>query len=269
MIFKSKIKWVAIGGLALSFVSLLVHMFLANTSAELVQYNVMTGFVEDLNINAAGKQGVASRKLWKKVKSLEALQPYANPRNKYPGNDRSFERDLPQKSNLASVPQNQNNGFIHAKIFGGFEKIRSSASQCYSGHPGDSRKYKFQRHRVHIIYYIQTKTEEHHLFIYFIVESFAIIPCSSEFKSFSYLYNVDHFITSLRSDVIIVKDLPPVLKAARKRKACPIFKPQNSASLDYYIKKVLPKLKQGKLIGLVLVNGGCLQVAAIIPSLSY
>ncbi|KAF5756252.1 hypothetical protein HanXRQr2_Chr17g0812441 [Helianthus annuus] len=102
MIFKSKIKWVAIGGLALSFVSLLVHMFLANTSAELVQYNVMTGFVEDLNINAAGKQGVASRKLWKKVKSLEALQPYANPRNKYPGNDRSFERDLPQKSNLAS-----------------------------------------------------------------------------------------------------------------------------------------------------------------------
>lgn len=111
MMFKSKIKLVALGGLVLSFLSLLVHMFLANTSAELVQYNVMTGFVEDLNIKVVGKQG-ASRKLWKKVKPLEALQPYANPRNKY------------------SVPVDQNNGFIHAKIFGGFEKIRSSASQC-------------------------------------------------------------------------------------------------------------------------------------------
>ncbi|MFS7915318.1 putative GDP-fucose protein O-fucosyltransferase [Helianthus anomalus] len=224
MIFKSKIKWVAIGGLALSFVSLLVHMFLANTSAELVQYNVMTGFVEDLNINAAGKQGVASRKLWKKVKSLEALQPYANPRNKYP------------------VPQNQNNGFIHAKIFGGFEKIRSSICDLVT------------------ISRLLNAT----LVIPEIQESTNSKGIGSEFKSFSYLYNVDHFITCLRSDVIIVKDLPPELKAARKRKACPIFKPQKSASLDYYIKKVLPKLKQGKLIGLVVVNGGCLQ--PILPS---
>lgn len=54
--FKSKIKWVALGGLVLSFLSLLVHMFLANTSADLVQYHVMTGFVEDLNINVLGKQ---------------------------------------------------------------------------------------------------------------------------------------------------------------------------------------------------------------------
>lgn len=56
MMFKSKIKWVALGGLVLSFLSLLVHMFLANTSAELVQYHVMTGFLEDLNVNVMGKQ---------------------------------------------------------------------------------------------------------------------------------------------------------------------------------------------------------------------
>ncbi|KVI04110.1 GDP-fucose protein O-fucosyltransferase [Cynara cardunculus var. scolymus] len=88
---------------------------------------------------------------------------------------------------------------------------------------------------------------------------FIMVSCSSEFKSFSYLYNEDHFIISLRSDVIIVKDLPPKLKLARKRKECPIFKPEKSASPEYYIKEVLPKLKKGKIIGLVVVNGGCLQ----------
>lgn len=54
--FKSKIKWVALGGLVLSLLSLFVHMFLANTSVELVQYHVITGFVEDLNVNVVGKQ---------------------------------------------------------------------------------------------------------------------------------------------------------------------------------------------------------------------
>lgn len=46
----------ALGGLVLSFLSLLVHMFLANTSVELVQYSVMTRFIEDLNIDVVGKQ---------------------------------------------------------------------------------------------------------------------------------------------------------------------------------------------------------------------
>ncbi|KAK9065184.1 hypothetical protein SSX86_016567 [Deinandra increscens subsp. villosa] len=219
MMFKSKIKWVAIGGLILSVLSLLVHMFLANTSAELVDYHVMTGFVEDLNVNFVGRQGVAYRRLWKKVKSLEALQPYANPRNKYP------------------VPQPQNNGFIHAKIFGGFEKIRSSICDLVT----ISRLLNASL----VIPEIQESTNSKGI--------------GSEFKSFSYLYNVEHFMTSLRSDVVIVKDLPPELKATRKRKKCPIFKPQKSASLDYYIKEVLPKLKQGKLIGLVVIDGGCLQ----------
>ncbi|KAI3736340.1 hypothetical protein L6452_15879 [Arctium lappa] len=223
MMFKSKIKLVALGGLVLSFLSLLVHMFLANTSAELVQYNVMTGFVEDLNIKVVGKQG-ASRKLWKKVKPLEALQPYANPRNKY------------------SVPVHQNNGFIHAKIFGGFEKIRSSICDLVT------------------ISRLLNAT----LVIPELQESANSKGIGSEFKSFSYLYNEDHFIVSLQSDVIIVKDLPPKLKQARKRKECPIFKPEKSASPEYYIEEVLPKLKKGKIIGLVVVNGGCLQ--SILPS---
>lgn len=98
------------------------------------------------------------------------------------------------------------------------------------------------------------------------LELFTMIPCSSEFKSFSYLYNDDHFLISLRSDVIIVKDLPPQLKEVRKRKECPIFKPKKSASPEYYINEVLPKLKKGKVIGLVVIDGGCLQVPVIILS---
>ncbi|PWA59739.1 GDP-fucose protein O-fucosyltransferase [Artemisia annua] len=83
-------------------------MFVANTSVGLVQHSVMTRFIEDLNIDVVGKQAVRSKSLWKKVKSLEVLQPYANPRSKYPD------------------PVEQSNGFIYAKIFGEFEKIRSS-----------------------------------------------------------------------------------------------------------------------------------------------
>ncbi|GJX45947.1 embryo sac development arrest 30-like protein isoform X1 [Tanacetum coccineum] len=219
MMFKSKIKWVALGGLVLSLLSLFVHMFLANTSVELVQYHVITGFVEDLNLNVVGQQRVASRKLWKKVEPLEDLQPYANPRNKYP------------------VPVRKNNGFIHAKIFGGFEKIRSSICDLVT----------------------ISRLLNASLVVPEIQESSNSKGIGSEFKSFSYLYNVDHFINSLRSDVIIVKDLPPKLKEIRKRKECPMFKPQKEASPEYYIKKVLPKLRKGKVIGLVVVDGGCLK----------
>nr|XP_043638967.1 protein EMBRYO SAC DEVELOPMENT ARREST 30 isoform X2 [Erigeron canadensis] len=87
---------------------------------------------------------------------------------------------------------------------------------------------------------------------------------SSEFKSFSYIYNEEQFITSLKNDVIIVKSLPPKLKEARKRKEFPSFKPKQSASPDYYIREILPELKKAKVIGLVIMDGGCLQ--PILPS---
>lgn len=219
MMFRSKIKWVALGGLVLSFLSLLVHMFLANTSVELVQYSVMTRFIEDLNIDAVGKQSVRSKKLWKKVKSLEVLQPYANPRSKYP------------------VPVEHSNGFIYAKVFGEFEKIRSSICDLVA------------------ISRLLNAT----LVIPEIQESTSSKGISTEFKSFSYLYNEEQFITSLKNDVIIVKNLPQKLKEARKRKEFPTFKPKKSASPDYYIKELLPELKKSKVIGLVIMDGGCLK----------
>ncbi|KAI3728904.1 hypothetical protein L6452_17549 [Arctium lappa] len=219
MMFRSKIKWVALGGLVLSFLSLLVHMFVANTSVELVQYSVMTRFIEDLNIDVAGKQGVRSQKLWKKVKPLEVLQPYANPRSHYP------------------VPVDPSNGFIYAKIFGEFEKIRSSICDLVA----ISRLLNATL----VIPEIQGSTNSKGI--------------SSEFKSFSYLYNEEQFISALKNDVIIVKNLPSNLKEARKRKEFRTFKPKKSASPDYYIRELLPELKKAKVIGLVLMDGGCLQ----------
>lgn len=90
--------------------------------------------------------------------------------------------------------------------------------------------------------------------------------CSSKFKSFSYLYNEEQFIVSLKNDVTIVKSLPVKLKAARKRNEFPTFRPKNSASPSYYINEILPKLKEAKVIGLVLTDGGCLQVVNTITN---
>ncbi|XP_076928310.1 protein EMBRYO SAC DEVELOPMENT ARREST 30-like isoform X2 [Bidens hawaiensis] len=92
-----------------------------------------------------------------------------------------------------------------------------------------------------------------------IQESTSSKGISSEFKSFSYLYNEEQFITSLKNDIIIVKNLPPNLKEARRSKEFSTFKPKKSASPDYYIKEVLPELKKSKVIGLVIMDGGCLQ----------
>ncbi|CAK9160340.1 unnamed protein product [Ilex paraguariensis] len=84
---KSRIKWAALGGLVLSFVSLLLHLFLAKSSASLVQYGAMLNFSDDLSVNVGGGgKGAGYRKLWGNVKSLEFLHPYANPRSTYPGN---------------------------------------------------------------------------------------------------------------------------------------------------------------------------------------
>ncbi|KAL8267371.1 hypothetical protein R6Q59_004715 [Mikania micrantha] len=218
---RSKIKWLALGGLALSFLSLLVHVFLANTSVELMQFSVMTQFIEDLNMDAVGKQGIRSKRLWEKVKPLEVLQPYANPRSKYP----------------VPLPAEQSTGFIYAKIFGEFEKIRSSICDLVA------------------ISRLLNAT----LVIPEIQESTSSKGISPEFKSFSYLYNEEQFITSLKNDIIIVKSLPPKLKEARKRKEFPTFKPKKLASPDYYIRELLPDLKKSKVIGLVIMDGGCLQ----------
>lgn len=87
---------------------------------------------------------------------------------------------------------------------------------------------------------------------------------SSKFKSFSYIYNEEQFIAALANDVIVIKSLPSTLKEAWKRKEYKIFKPKNSASPSFYTREILPELKKAKVIGLVLTEGGCLQVSFVL-----
>ncbi|KAM2565123.1 hypothetical protein TB1_007794 [Malus domestica] len=223
MIFKSKIKWVAVFVLVLSFASLLRHLSIARFSTvDLVQYSALTAFHNDFN-SISGRQSVPNKKLWGPVKPLQSLQPYANPRSNYP------------------VPNDQSNGFIYAKIFGGFEKIRSTICDLVT------------------ISRLLNAT----LVIPDIQESTRSKGISSRFKSFTYLYDELHFIASLKNDIVIVKSLPDNLKAARKRNEFPSFRPKKSASPNFYIKEVLPKLGKTKVIGLVIADGGCLQ--SILP----
>ncbi|KDP27357.1 hypothetical protein JCGZ_20181 [Jatropha curcas] len=230
MVFKSKIKWIALLVLILSTGSLVIHLSITKFSG----YNwVPYAPKKDSVINfppLAETQSVryiSNKRLWGVVKPLRPLQPYSNPRSNYP------------------VPNEKNNGYIYAKIFGGFEKIRSSICDLVT------------------ISRLLNAT----LVIPEIQESLRSKGISNEFKSFSYLYDEEQFIASLKKDVIIVKSLPENLKAARKRNEFPTFKPKASASPNFYIKEILPKLRKAKVIGLVVADGGCLQ--SILPPSMY
>ncbi|RVW83731.1 Protein embryo sac development arrest 30 [Vitis vinifera] len=127
------------------------------------------------------------------------------------------------------VPNEKNNGFIYAKISGGFEKIRP-----------------WLLNATLVIPEIQQSTRSKGI--------------SYKFRSFSYLYNEEQFIASLKNDVIIVKSLPEKLKSGRRNNEFPTFRPKSSSSPSFYIKEILPNLKKFKVIGLILTDGGCLQV---------
>jgi len=83
---------------------------------------------------------------------------------------------------------------------------------------------------------------------------------SSKFKSFSYLYNEEQFIAALSNDIVVVKSLPDDLKEGRKKNKFPILSLRRSSSPSFYIKEILPKLKEAKVVGFVIADGGCLEV---------
>lgn len=87
--------------------------------------------------------------------------------------------------------------------------------------------------------------------------------CSTQFKSFPYLYNEDQFIAALEKDVKIVKTLPKNLKGARRKKEIPSFKVPHGASPYFYLHHVLPMLTKHSVVELLVFSGGCLQVTSI------
>ncbi|MBA0783830.1 hypothetical protein Gotri_001482 [Gossypium trilobum] len=228
MAFKSKIKWVALFVLTLSLASLVAHLSMTKfSSMNLVQYSAKEALSHDFPNTGSPLKTRRNKRLWGAVRSLESLQPHANPRSSYP------------------VPDENTNGFIYAKIFGGFEKIRSSICDLVT----ISRLLNATL----VIPEIQQSTRSKGV--------------SYKFKSFSYLYDEEQFIMLLKNDVNIVKSLPEYLKAARRRSEFPTFKPQNSASPNFYVKEVLPNLKKAKVVGLIVTDGGCLK-SILPPSMS-
>ncbi|XP_061364070.1 protein EMBRYO SAC DEVELOPMENT ARREST 30 [Gastrolobium bilobum] len=223
MAFITKIKWVVLSVFTLSVASIIIHLSLTKLwTVNIGQYKALPILSEDF-ASMLGRQGIKNKKLWGSVKSLEALQPNANARSNY------------------SVPKEQGNGFIYAKVSGGFAKIRSSICDLVA------------------ISRLLNAT----LVIPEIQESTRAKGISSKFKSFSYLYNEEQFIAYLKNDVIIAKTLPESLIERRRRNEFPTFKPTSSASSNFYIKEILPKLKKSKVIGLIIANGGALQ--SILP----
>ncbi|KAJ8771669.1 hypothetical protein K2173_026846 [Erythroxylum novogranatense] len=224
MVIKSKIKWIIILVMIVSTGSILIHLYLTNfSSAYMVRSRALTPESDSPQLTKLNPESFTNKKLWKPVNSLESLQPYANSRTHYP------------------APSIKGNGFIYAKVFGGFANIRSLICDLVT------------------ISRLLNAT----LVIPEIQQSLRSKGISQKFNSFSYLYDAEQFIASLKNDVIIVKSLPENLKEARKRNEFPIFKPKSSASPNFYLKEVLPKLKKSTVIGLILNNGGCLQ--AILP----
>ncbi|KAG4166936.1 hypothetical protein ERO13_A13G165400v2 [Gossypium hirsutum] len=228
MAFKSKIKWVVLFVLTLSLASLVAHLSMTKfSSMNLVQYSAKEALSHDFPNTGSPLKTRRNKRLWGAVRSLESLQPHANPRSSYP------------------VPDENTNGFIYAKIFGGFEKIRSSICDLVT----ISRLLNATL----VIPEIQQSTRSKGV--------------SYKFKSFSYLYDEEQFIMLLKNDVNIVKSLPENLKAARRRSEFPTFKPKNSASPNFYVKEVLPNLKKAKVVGLIVTDGGCLK-SILPPSMS-
>lgn len=223
MPFVTKIKWVVLSVITLSVASIIIHLSLAKLwTVNIVPYRAIASFPGDFS-PGLGRQVVKNKKLWGSIKSLEALQPSSNARSNY------------------TDPKERSNGFIYAKVFGGFEKIRSSICDLVA------------------ISRLLNAT----LIIPEIQESIRSKGISSRFKSFSYLYDEDQFITYLKHDVIIAKTLPESLMERRKRNEFPTFRPTSSASPNFYIQELLPKLKKSKVIGLIISNGGALQVEII------
>ncbi|XP_010528435.1 PREDICTED: uncharacterized protein LOC104805530 isoform X2 [Tarenaya hassleriana] len=139
-------------------------------------------------------------------------------------------------------PPARTNGFVFVRIQGGFHEIRNSIPDVVA----ISRLLNATL----VVPEIQSTTSSKGI--------------SSQFKSFAYLYNEEHFIAALSKDVSIVKTLPKKLKRARRKKLIPSFKIPFGASPYYYLHRVLPVLVKHSVVELVVPNGSCLQ--AELPS---
>lgn len=69
----------------------------------------------------------------------------------------------------------------------------------------------------------------------------------SEFKD---IFDVDHFITSLRDEVRILKELPPRLKNRVQQGMVPSMPPVSWSNISYYLHQILPLIQKYKVLHL-------------------
>ncbi|NP_001152557.1 Protein EMBRYO SAC DEVELOPMENT ARREST 30 [Zea mays] len=218
MLLKSKFKLATTIGIVLSMLSLLVHLFIANYSAGgITNYSMHMDDILPFGLRPR------PRRLWGPLVPLDHLHPFAKPSKPY-------------------AAPSKHNGFIYAKIYGGFEKIQSTICDLVA--------VARLLNATLVIPEIQATTRAKGI--------------SPKFKSFSYIYDEDHFIHALSSDVVIVHGLPKDLREARKKIKFPTLSPRNSATPEYYIEEVLPRLVKSKVLGIIVNGGNCLQ--SILPA---
>ncbi|AEE77631.1 O-fucosyltransferase family protein [Arabidopsis thaliana] len=225
---KSRMKWIGLLGLVLSAFSLLVHFLLAGfTDDSISDYSIPVTIFSWRPIfdnPRFARHTPLYRRLWGPTRHVETLLPDANPRG--------FHSDPPARTN----------GFVFVRIQGGFHEIRNSIPDVVAV----SRLLNATL----VIPEIQSTTSSKGI--------------SSQFKSFAYLYNEEHFMATIANDVRVVKTLPKNLKWARRKKQIPSFKVSYGSSPYYYLHHVLPVLIKHSVVELVVPHGGCLQ--AILPS---
>ena len=61
--------------------------------------------------------------------------------------------------------------------------------------------------------------------------------------------------------MVIVRGLPKDLRGLKRIKF-PTASPRNSATLEYYITEVLPRLVNSKAVGIIVNGGNCLKVSS-------
>lgn len=71
--------------------------------------------------------------------------------------------------------------------------------------------------------------------ILLILQKLFVALCGSEFQD---IFDVDHFITSLRDEVRILKELPPRLKNRVEREGVYTMPPISWSDISYYHKQV-------------------------------
>ncbi|EFH53468.1 hypothetical protein ARALYDRAFT_484728 [Arabidopsis lyrata subsp. lyrata] len=225
---KSRMKWIGLLGLFLSAFSLLVHFLLAGfTDDSISDYSIpvtIFSWRPVFDNPRFARHTPLYRRLWGPTRHVETLLPDSNPRG--------FHSDPPARTN----------GFVFVRIQGGFHEIRNSIPDVVAV----SRLLNATL----VIPEIQSTTSSKGI--------------SSQFKSFAYLYNEEHFMSSIANDVRVVKTLPKNLKWARRKKQIPSFKVSYGSSPYYYLHHVLPVLIKHSVVELVVPHGGCLQ--AILPS---